>query len=74
MKEVNVLKRLDHPNIIKYHDYFIFESYLYIVMEYCEKGDLHTVTLSFIDSFFQKRKKNKNTLVKNKFGKFVSSS
>jgi NIMA (never in mitosis gene a)-related kinase len=41
MKEVQILKKLDHPNIIKYYGSFVQDSNLYIVMEYAEGGDLH---------------------------------
>lgn len=38
--EIKVLKQLDHPNIIKIYD--VYEDYnsVYIVMEYCEGGEL----------------------------------
>jgi NIMA (never in mitosis gene a)-related kinase len=38
--EIEVLKQLDSPYIVKYHDSFIEKSWLCIVMEYCEGGDL----------------------------------
>lgn len=38
-----MLKELKHGNIIKYYDSFADENYLYIVMEYASKGDLHAV-------------------------------
>ena len=40
--EVNVLRELNHPNIVSYVDRIIDKKNLklYIVMEYCEKGDL----------------------------------
>jgi NIMA (never in mitosis gene a)-related kinase len=34
MKEVQILKKLDHPNIIKYYGSFVEDQSLYIVMEY----------------------------------------
>ena len=43
LKEVEMLKELKHPNIIKYHDSFADDGNLYIVMEYASKGDLHAV-------------------------------
>lgn len=43
MSEVMILAKLQHPNIIKYFDYFTDEQHLYIIMEYANKGDLHRV-------------------------------
>lgn len=47
-KEINVLKSLSHPNIIKVYDSFDIvneeneEEFIVIIMEYCEKGNLLT--------------------------------
>ena len=40
--EVNILRELDHPNIVKYYDRIIDKknSKIYIIMEYCEGGDI----------------------------------
>ena len=38
--EVDLMRKLDHPNIIKLHDYIENEKYIYIIMEYCKYGDL----------------------------------
>lgn len=38
--EVEVLKSMDHPYIVQYHDSFIEDSFLYIVTDYSEGGDL----------------------------------
>ena len=38
--EVQNLRKLNHPNIIKYYTSFFANQNLYIVMEYAEKGDL----------------------------------
>ena len=41
-KEVNLLKKLDHPNIIKFVEVNNnFKRYLEIITEYAEKGDLY---------------------------------
>jgi NIMA (never in mitosis gene a)-related kinase len=41
--EATLLKQLSHPNIVHYHDAFIQDGHLHIVMEYCEGGDLGTL-------------------------------
>lgn len=38
--EIEVLKALDHPNIIKLFDCYQDKSYYYMVEEYCSGGDL----------------------------------
>ena len=40
MKEINILKRLDHPHILKIYEVFFYESNYYIVTEHCEGGSL----------------------------------
>ena len=40
IKEINLLKNLDHPNIVKYYDYFEEEDFIYLMMEYLEGGTL----------------------------------
>ncbi|XP_061668332.1 serine/threonine-protein kinase Nek2 isoform X2 [Syngnathoides biaculeatus] len=42
VSEVNLLRELKHPNIVRYYDRIIdrTNTTLYIVMEYCEGGDL----------------------------------
>lgn len=46
--EVNLLRYLDHPNIVEYKASFVEEGVLIIVMEYCDVGDL---------SYFIRKKK-----------------
>lgn len=42
LAEINVMARMDNPNIVKYHDSFTEgENKVNIIMEFCEKGDLH---------------------------------
>lgn len=43
-KEAMILKKLDHPNIIKYYTSFLENENLNIVMEYAEGGDLYSVS------------------------------
>lgn len=40
LKEVSNMKKLQHPNIVHYHNSFQEGSKLYIVMEYVDGGDL----------------------------------
>lgn len=40
INEVNVLKMLQHPNIVAYYDNFVEEKSLMIVMEYAPGGTL----------------------------------
>jgi len=39
-EEVDILTRLDHPNIVKYYETYIDEKYIYLVMEYIGGGEL----------------------------------
>lgn len=40
--EVNTLRHLSHPNIIKLYDFFTDEEFLYVIFEYCPGGNLKT--------------------------------
>ncbi|KAL4470324.1 hypothetical protein ABPG74_011935 [Tetrahymena malaccensis] len=40
VNEGNLLKHLESPYVVKYYDMFIEQNDLYIVMEFCENGDL----------------------------------
>ena len=39
--EINILKKLDHPNIVKIYEFYDTLSDFYIVTEYCKKGELY---------------------------------
>ena len=43
--EVNILRELRHPTIVRYYDRIIDKqnSKIFIVMEYCEGGDMGSV-------------------------------
>lgn len=45
LREVDILKQLDHPHIIKYHASFLEENDLSMIMEYAEGGDLQQLLL-----------------------------
>ena len=38
--EINILKTLRHPHIVALHDCIESSSHIYLIMEYCELGDL----------------------------------
>jgi NIMA (never in mitosis gene a)-related kinase len=40
MLEVNLLKNLNHPNIVGYKESFVEQKTLMIIMEFCEVGDM----------------------------------
>lgn len=42
VNEVNILRELDHPNIVKYFDRILVKekTTIYIIMEYCDKLDM----------------------------------
>jgi len=39
-KEINILKDLDHPNILKVYEFYSSEKYIYIINELCTGGEL----------------------------------
>ena len=41
-QEAKLLSKLKHPNIVSYKDSFQANGHLYIVMLFCEGGDLYT--------------------------------
>lgn len=38
--ELNILKNLDHPNIVKLHELYSDEKYYYLITEFCTGGEL----------------------------------
>lgn len=49
VNEIDILKSMDHPNIVKVYEYFEDDLHFYIVMELIEGGCLW-------DRFFEMRK------------------
>jgi calcium-dependent protein kinase len=39
-RELDCLRSLDHPNIVKFYEIYQDRKYFHIVMEYCSGGDL----------------------------------
>ena len=40
LNEINVLKKIDHPNIIKIFEFYIKNDNYYLITEYCSGGEL----------------------------------
>ncbi|KAL4249212.1 non-specific serine/threonine protein kinase [Abortiporus biennis] len=47
MSEIDLLKNLNHPNIVKYKGFEKTKEYLYIILEFCENGSLHNICKKF---------------------------
>ena len=48
--EINILIKLDHPNIIKLYEVYENEDYFYLIMELCLGGELFDRIISNIES------------------------
>ena len=55
-KEINILKKLEHPNIIKLFEFFIDDQNYYLINEYCSDGDLSEklYEIKFFPEYFVK--------------------
>ncbi|CAJ1936173.1 unnamed protein product [Cylindrotheca closterium] len=40
--EIDILKAMDHPNIVKAHEVYNHKKQIYIILELCDGGDLYT--------------------------------
>lgn len=40
MNEVEILRSMDHPHIVKIYEFFEDDSHIFIVMEFLEGGEL----------------------------------
>ncbi|KAF9046366.1 hypothetical protein BJ165DRAFT_1527473 [Panaeolus papilionaceus] len=45
--EIELLKNLNHPNIVKYKGFVKTRDFLYIILEFCENGSLHNISKKF---------------------------
>lgn len=54
MNEINILKKLDHPNIVKLFEFYNQPDSFYLVTEYCKEGELfkHIVDKGKFDEGF----------------------
>lgn len=46
MKEINIIKKLNHPNIIKFIDAKKTDNNIYLIMEFCNGGSLESLVKS----------------------------
>ena len=51
--EITVLSQMKHPNIVSYQGSFEEAGKLYILMDYCDGGDLHTKISSLKNQLFE---------------------
>lgn len=54
LNEINLLKQLDHPNIMKVIEYFSSKSHLYIIAEFLKGGELFDKIL--LEGFLSEKK------------------
>ena len=40
IQEINILKKLEHPHIIKLYEFYTFQKNYYLITEFCTDGDL----------------------------------
>ena len=43
LNEINILKQIDHPNVVKIFEFYNSEDEYYLITEYCEGGELFTL-------------------------------
>ena len=43
LREIEILKNLDHPNVMKIYEFLEDENNYYLIQEFCDGGDLDTI-------------------------------
>ncbi|WVZ56417.1 hypothetical protein U9M48_006954 [Paspalum notatum var. saurae] len=56
LSEVDILRRIQHPNVIALHDSIKDHGRIYLILEYCRGGDLH--------AYLQRHKRVSETVAK----------
>ena len=54
--EAEIMKSLNHQNIVKYEESWADDDNFFILMEYCKNGDLHTQIINADGCFFSEKK------------------
>ncbi len=62
--EIEIMKMLEHPNVIKVYEIFEEESMLYLVLELCEGGDLFDfIKKTSVESGLDRRRSTNNAMI-----------
>ena len=48
-KQINILKKLNHPNIVKIYEFYITDNYYQLITEYCKKEFSKYIKRSFTE-------------------------
>ena len=51
-EEIAILRTLDHPNIVKYHDFYETTKNFFIITEFCAGGELFAKIAQLGDDVF----------------------
>ena len=43
LNEINILKQIDHPNVVKIFEFYNSEDAFYLITEYCSEGELFKI-------------------------------